>query len=290
MDANAKVLVCCIVGPGKEYTRPFLTPVLQGLGAAGYYTVLDGAGWMPQGLPGDVEQLSDDVWQANDPGLYGRQARMRNAGRARCLAGDWTHLYFHDADTIPPCPPQAGGTSPAGVIGALLAHDVPIATALYNGRQFDTPLIPMEPQTPILDTRPLLVDGFGMGAMLIRRDVVQAIEFQSGEPGEDIGFGRAAAAHGWRTLVDTALPCWHVRADGTANRVTVQAETPGVVWTDLPHFVANRFGAWERNVPRHDLTPEQIALLGPGFVHNDYARLTVEIKPLAFLLSAEGLR
>ncbi len=275
----SKVLVATIIGPGKQYCAPFLASTLRTLGGDDFYTVLDGAGWMPEGLPGDVEQLDEAYWQQNATGLFARQARMRNAARARFLSGDWTHLYFHDPDTIPP----------ANVIPSLLAHGAPMVTALYNGRLYDTVMIPMDPQQPILSSDPLTLNGFGMGAMLISRIVLEMVAFQSEQPGEDIGFGRdAVAAGGWHTLLDTGLSCWHVREDGTANHLTVAENAPGVVWTDYPHFVWNRFGAWERNVARHDLTPAQIATLPPGFETDNYAAISLQIKPLAELIAPGG--
>ena len=280
------VLIATIIGPGKEYCSPFLAQTLRELVAeagdgaqAHCLTVMDGSNWtpVPQSLPGLWETLPQEFWGDRAIGQYARQARMRNRCREVFLSGDWTHLYFHDPDTIPP----------AGTLAKLLAHDAPMATALYNGRTYDSVMIPMWPQHPILSTEPIWCDGFGMGAMLIRRDVLEAVAFQDGEPGEDIGFGRdAIAAGGWRTLVDTSLNCWHVREDLTANRVTVHAERAGVVWTDYPHFVSNRYGAWERNVARHDLTPEQIESLPPGFESDNYARLEFERRPLAELVNA----
>lgn len=267
-----KVLVGTIIGPSKQYCSGFLLRALQGIQGAGYYTVLDGAGWMPEGLPGDVEQLSEDAWATVHPGLYGRQARMRERVRQVLLAGDWTHVYFHDVDMV----------APQGVLEGLLAHDVPMASAIYNNRLSDTVSLPATPMPMLLNTpSPFHFLGFGMGAMLLRRDVLTAIAFQSAEPGEDFGFCTAATAAGFgEVLVDGALSCWHVRDDGTANRVSVASQAPGVVWTDLPHYVSNRFGSWVRGVARHDLTPEQVATLPPGFANDDYARLTVEVRPL----------
>jgi hypothetical protein len=226
-----RVVVSTSVGPGKEYVRQMLPGVLLALAGNAPYPVeflvtFDGvdpfetlsvAGCCVQSLSREgVDALTID----------GRLARMRESQRLFFLARrDFTHLYWHDSDMIPP----------ADVLARLLETDAPLASALYNlrgdhGGQMAVRLAPDGPASaepasvPVVDGRHVVASAVGMGALLVRRDVLEATAFRSPESyvhrewGEDI---RWCLDTGLPVLVDVTLPCWHVAEDGTGTRPTL---------------------------------------------------------------------
>jgi hypothetical protein len=289
---QAKVLLCTQVGPGKEYSLAFLLSTVRSLqGVAGIHIVLDGIPVPPElaNLQAN-ETLLDLPVVTEDWGALpaARTSRAREAQRQAALAGDYTHLYFHDADTVPH----------ADIIPRLLAHQEAVATGIYNIRGRSTVAIPVAPvphegwPAAFHGLAGLHPDGagrfraahFGMGCFLIERATLEKVPFRSAEEcfarntPEDVAWGADLAAIGGSILVDPSLSCWHADGDGTANRLLVGEETPTAVWTDTPYFVHNRLGEWQAGIPHYGLSDKDLATLGPGFLTGHYPRLTVEVR------------
>lgn len=65
--------------------------------------------------------------------------------------------------------------------------------------------------------------------------------------------------------VDATIQCWHVGSSGRASRLTASDEAVTAMWLGPGDSLRTQHGEWERNVPRADLSTEEIATLGPGF-------------------------
>lgn len=240
-----RLLIATSVGPGKEYVRGLLPGVLLGLAqnapcACDFLVTFDGVEAFPTlDVAGCATQV---LSREGTEGLTidGRLARMRESQRRFFLSRPYTHLYWHDSDMIPP----------ADVLARLLEADVPIASALYNlrGDQEGVMALRIAPEgvdppedgpasVPLRCGRHIVASAAGMGAMLVRRDVLEATAFRAPESyvhrqwGEDI---RWCLDTGHPVLVDVGLPCWHVAADGTGTRPTIhpaQETTPAAPQT-----------------------------------------------------------
>jgi len=142
------------------------------------------------------------------------------------LKGDEDYLLFLDADM----------TFPADIAGRLLVHDKPVVTARYHMRR--------EPYHVVAYVKHRIVDGphayapvhwgaglveierGGAGALLIRRDVLEAIgedwfRYQRGpEPphdftvSEDFWFYRRAREEGFSCWLDWECECEHLQQFG----------------------------------------------------------------------------
>lgn len=129
-----------------------------------------------------------------------------------------THLFFLDADIVPP----------ADTLTRLLATGKPIVSGLYRKR-----LPPYEPMAflknkpiPIKGPRLRKADVVGAGCLLIRREVFERIEspwFTSewsasgGEKGhlaEDFSFCKKARGTGFEIFVDTSVRPLHLEPMG----------------------------------------------------------------------------
>lgn len=279
-----KVLLATSLGPGKDYTRPFLGKAVKQLeGVADVHIVYDNVN------PGEeIRECSarpagafQNVIQGEMPeARYCRLAVVRERARQYFLAGDWTHLYFHDADMI----------CPADSIPRLLAHDLLFVSGLYSNRGSETPNLPVRWNANEIAHQfgSLIPEGdllqcaaFGMGCMLIRRDALEAVGFTVSEEvavhGEDTRWLLdAEKAINTSLGLDTTLSCWHVGDDGRAARLTLADAAPCVVWMDTPHIIRNHFGLWERGEPRFQVDEEIISQLGPGFETGAFRRLGLE--------------
>jgi hypothetical protein len=207
-------------------------------------------------LEGPAWAMDLPAWNGGmDPHRYGHLARMRRAVAAEFLASDCDYLYFHDVDTIPPW----------DIIPRLLALDVPTASGSYSMRGQRHAFPPwMEPRAETLGWDVVTAAGYGMGCMLLRRDVLEKTEFRAPEywegldaPGEDWQFTLDAELP---VAVDTRCSCWHVCEDGEASRIEFGDMVNLTVWMGAEP-VETFLGTWRPNQQREDVTPEQQAAL-----------------------------
>jgi hypothetical protein len=146
------------------------------------------------------------------------------------LSGDEDYLFFMDADM----------TFPANIVGRLLAHDVAVVTGRYHSRK-----IPYHPvvyvkhrykdgphcYAPVHFGKGLIeIERAGAGALLIRRDVAEAINAKVGpnwfryqrgpEPphdftvSEDFWFFQQARECGYTIYCDWDVECEHLQEMG----------------------------------------------------------------------------
>lgn len=232
-----RVLLASSIGPGKECYLTLLHSVIRQLeGAADALVTLDGLSLgKHQREPGIFYRALREP--ETELSIHGRLARMRESQRRFFLEGDWTHLYWHDSDMIPPF----------DIIPRLLAHGAPVASGLYN-RRGDTDLClcvfarfgmregeelgDVATDEVELDARGCAVmAGAGTGCLLISREILERFPLRAPEwypregPGEDVRWCMDLNEAGIGVLVDWTLPCWHVNEDGTATRPALNLET-----------------------------------------------------------------
>lgn len=278
---KTKVLVATSLCAGKEYCLPFLPRVLQSLGGdCGYsYIALDGddAPFSPvlQSPWINIEKLP--TWDGPED-RSARLARMREATRQYFLAGDWTHLYWHDCDMIPP----------VDILPRLLAREgMRAQSGLYLLRGVEQPYAACKvPGAPYLGWLPtptcFAVDGCGMGCMLVSRDLLEATPFcYTGAMGEDYQWCADAKYPVW---VDTRLSAWHVASCGMANRLTLGEIADAVVWMGDPGYHQNDDAFFLRHEPHYDLDVERYQQ-HPGFLVTRTRRAAVEVKPVCEILT-----
>lgn len=163
-------------------------------------------------------------WHLGEYGEPDGVKKQREYFRMMALAGDFTHLYFLGADTIPP----------TGFLRQLLAHDLPIVGGVYWGRShaengqpgvpvawihghhFDGDNHPEQRRQQFLpqpmDGEPglLLVDGMGMDAVLIRRDALEATSFLEWlHNDDDYPFYDKSRERGFECYIDRNVQCKH---------------------------------------------------------------------------------
>lgn len=266
-----KVLVASSIGPGKEYAIPILENTLNNVTVGlEEYIVADEV---------SVE-YSDYNMRPVEEKLtrIQRIARVREKTRQHFLKGDWTHLFFLDADILPP----------AWAVEKLLAHKAPIATGLYPLRDFSSIELPAVVEglsgktvygPKYFESK---VDAFGMGCMLIERSVLKKTKFRQGDAlnstGEDYGFCMDA---GVKVVLDHTVNCWHVHSNMIAGRFDLQDVTAGVVWEGSARYAINKYGKWERGKPKYHLKADQIAKLGPEFKVGQFTPVKVETRKYA---------
>lgn len=144
-------------------------------------------------------------------------ATARNILAAQFVGSSATHLLFWDDDVL----------APRDGLMRLLAHDAPIASGLYYTRAAPVHPVAYERDerggyTPVSDVSKGAreVDGVGAGFLLIRRDVMEAIDppwfrFEIAPDvqhsiSEDLYFCRQAQAAGFPVLCDFDVACGHL--------------------------------------------------------------------------------
>ncbi|HLV80735.1 MAG TPA: hypothetical protein VKT32_10650 [Chthonomonadaceae bacterium] len=273
-----KTLVATSLAPSKAYSLAFLRDVLGSLqGADTFYVGLDGFA-MPDGPEMPAQAVLDPLppLPPGSGGFY-RFARVREAARQYFLKGDWTHLFFLDADIIPPVDIVPRLVSLATATGAE------IATGLYCARGLSEPVIyvvtatgnmpAMEgsggavlaeqlggraplggyiagENTPSADQMQIMASG--MGCMLISRAALEAVSFREAAyferpdcNGEDIQF--CLDVHekfGTPAVLDLSLVCWHVHVDGKAYRVKIGEPQVGCFYDDAGTGYVTRGQKW----------------------------------------------
>lgn len=295
-----KVLLATSLGPGKDYCTAFMFDVIRSMdGLTDVLLILDGVS-RPQGIPENWHVIERELWQALDghPASFIMQqiTLVREAARQFFVDGDWTHLYWHDCDMIP---------SPT-VIPALIARNLPIVTGLYGVRDMTEPLAPVlmdatDPGCHLLTELDLFstmadlvkVVGYGMGCMLIERDVAELTSFRTPDSlaqhpiGEDYGWCiDAEEGTGAECWVDTTQRVWHVGASGRGSRPVVGELRAETVWTGYPAYIVNSIGGeWVRGVPRTDIPPEKVPDLPHEFISRIGREIVIERKPYEEILA-----
>lgn len=138
------------------------------------------------------------------------------------LKGDFTHLFFLDADTIPP----------TGTIARLLKHDKDIVSALEI-YQLEGKLIwnyQLLTEDEDLSSPLIKVEGASSSCILMKRQVFEKMEWpwyemqytrDSKFTGDDFYFCHKAAKLGFETWVDRSIECIHRRiVDLTSKIIT----------------------------------------------------------------------
>jgi hypothetical protein len=149
----------------------------------------------------------------------------RNVIVRKFLAGDWTHLFFIDSDTRPP----------EDVLDKLLSLEAEVATGCYpvwDGGLFWALYEHVLPdlKTPLMRTlssnQPFQVRGAGAGCLLIRREVLEKLEFpwfqeQESPDGtlryEDQWFFNACHERGIRVMAHPGVICDHFKQINLAD-------------------------------------------------------------------------
>jgi hypothetical protein len=245
-------------------------------GASGVYVGLDGPIQVGRSAPAGVVFDTLAPLPKEQGGFY-RFARMREAARQYFLKGDYTHLFFLDADIIPPPDILPRLTALLDQTGA---H---IASGLYCARGLSEPVIyvvtaqgnmpAMEwsggailaeqlggrpalggyiagEWTPVADRMEILAHG--MGCMLISREALEEVPFRDAAyferpdgNGEDIQYCLDVKER-FRTLavLDLSLMCWHVHGDGKAYRVKIGKPRYGCFYDDAGTGYVTRGPKW----------------------------------------------
>lgn len=191
-----KVLICI---PYHEKKRYSLGPLMD---------------WVRDADLGDAE-----VIMRFHTGVYGEDNGIKNQReyfRKLVLAGDFTHLLFVGADTIPPL----------DVLPRLAAHNAPIMGGVYKGRHGADNGIPDQPvawrHLPGDKAWSFLseggvqeIDGMGMDCVLISREVLEQISWLDWVINDDdYPFWDAAKRLGYKILIDTTILCRHYSSEG----------------------------------------------------------------------------
>ena len=139
--------------------------------------------------------------------------KQREYFRKLALSGDYTHLYFLGADTIPP----------DDVLERLLEHKKDIVGGVYWGRHNANNGKPqgavawIHSKTEAYQTRIfsqknqlLSIDGMGMDSVLISREVLEKISWRSWfQNDDDYPFYDKAKELGYKVYIDTNIQCEH---------------------------------------------------------------------------------
>lgn len=292
------VVVGVIICEAKNYFRPFLLKALSILKEAhGFIFVYDNCDeWEElRALPNarvidrNVNPINEGTPGAKIP-TY-RISHFRQMMSAAFLETDGAHLFALDCDTF----------APADEIPTLAARGYALSSGLCAQRT-DRLEISLPANKDVTDgKRPTPAQGlmgfeevgdgnylcghYGMGNMLLRRDVVEAVKFRDPDwlasvgNCEDVQYCADANAAGYgKVYLDLSLSCWHADSDGFSNHILVGAPDFVVQWNGQPFYVYNKFGSFARNSPVWDLPEEVRNVLPEEFSRGFYPRLTLEVK------------
>lgn len=163
-----------------------------------------------------------------------------------------THLFFIDDDV----------TLPADGLVRLLSHaDAPVVSGLYIQR--GEPYLPVAYRrtpaghyvhiTRFADDDLQEIDGCGGGCLLIRTDVLRAIE-ATGEPwfdwsmnmSEDLAFCRRAQQLGYRIALDPSVKCAHLTVSEVTYEVFAERRARGMAFdSDEIERLSSEVVPWE---------------------------------------------
>lgn len=146
-------------------------------------------------------------WHIGEFGGKDAVKKQREFFRLHALEHDFTHLYFMDADTIPPL----------DTLQRLYSHGKDIAGALYNSRNHGNHLTPLawrdtpDPHGFLREPEGLHeVDGMGMGAVLFSKQALKQFSFTEYEHNsDDWPVYRILKQKEYPAFVDTSLKCKH---------------------------------------------------------------------------------
>ena len=157
-------------------------------------------------------------------GVIPRITASRNLLRDYMLKNNYDYYFSMDQDTIPP----------GNVIERLMKHDKDIVSGVYfnfhmvNGKPIEMPMVfvDYDDETEMMKyvemrqlAKPQLmnVSAFGMGCVLIKRQVMEKIPFRYDEKKggfEDVFFCYDARKLGFGLYVDTNVRCDHITVRG----------------------------------------------------------------------------
>lgn len=297
------VLLATSIGLGKEYTLDFLPRVLADLESLGDVLItIDSnveVSFNALNLMGSnvtVNTLTKGR-MADDTIRAGRISRVRQDATAYFKAHpEYTHLYFHDCDMIPP----------NNIIAKLLETREDFVGALYIMRGQTTPSLAMLGEKggtyadmSVLDIgseSTLNVYAVGTGSMLLSRVVCDAIDFRNPsffkdelQLGEDFQF-----CADWKELdPKNTVKClllpkgiWHVDGEKSA-RCNVAEEQMTARYIGLSAQVRTMHGIWDTNKWR-TIGDYEASMLGVSFETKVQRALVVETASTSSVMSRKG--
>lgn len=302
---TTKVLLATSIGPGKEYVLPFMQGGFRAIEGYDDALVTFDRITVPEILSQSVrdnetyEYLPDITppypsTNARVPYL----ARMRQAQIDHFLMGDWTHLYWHDSDTI----------SPPEILSELLKINAPVSSGVYLLRGVDNVRMPF---FPVLESEPIYTaDAFrmtwdenlqseaalaGFGCMLIERSILEKTQMRDPMAYATQGVGDdylwcadANRNSGVSVHLDGHLSCWHLSETGTGNYCNLGGHTTYAIWIGSG-TVSNEFGLWYPHTPRYGFPQGSINMLGPEFVTGVAPYMECITKPTNQILTENSI-
>lgn len=153
-------------------------------------------------------------WHTGQWGEQDAVKQQREFARLLAIERNATHLYFMDADTIPPL----------DAIPRLLAHNAPIIGGLYHSRAegSESRIVAWrqddDQQAFRNEPSPVEVDGMGMGCVLLAREAFTSFSFMDWvNKDDDYPAYDALRANGYKVLLDTAIVCKHYETTDKYN-------------------------------------------------------------------------
>lgn len=167
------------------------------------------------------------VFQSDNPtgDRYRDHLHQYQRGRELFLYGRYDAMLVIESDIIPPRDTlQRLAALDAGVAYGVYvsrsSHEVNVLELYYNGerpaRNIGEPLSSRGLYAAAVRQGVVGCSGGGLGCLLIRRDVLEAVPFQKAEvTWFDNHWTEAVYRAGYRMMADTTVVCGHVDTDGT---------------------------------------------------------------------------
>ncbi len=270
---SLRVLMAIPLGPGKEYMLPHLLKIARSIEGVDHirfvFDCILPVHFVEDFGPGESYEI---IPTPRLDSAFGNVARARERLRQFAIEGGWSHVYWHDADMLPP----------TDVVGQLLlAGDGKLSTGTYLIRGYSVPIMPIVKaeeanidlanitrmaDASLMRSKEKVIQAkcYGFGCMLTACSILKKTPFRPAEfweqgpaYGEDyqwmIDAGRNA-----NVVVDCAV--WHFDSNngGDGTRIRFGELRPAITWTGDPARVSNKYGGFIQGVPRFDL-PAQAA-------------------------------